>query len=128
MPTNIAIVQTTDFVRARSDGALDIEASRKLLIEVVSAIRSAGVHNVLIDTRAAAPTRLSTRDLWELGVAAGTNPLLARARVALLVPLGKEEDAEVFGGVARLEGVNVSSFSAFESAISWLIMREQARP
>jgi hypothetical protein len=126
VPTNITIVQTSDFIRARPDGALDLEASRKLLLEVVSAIRRAGEHNVLIDTRAAAPTRLSTKDLWQLGVAVGTQPLLARSKVALLVPLDKQDDAEVFEGVARIEGANVRAFSDFESAISWLIMRERS--
>ena len=58
MPTNIAIIQTRDFIRAKPDGALDLDASRKLLVEVVSAIRRAGERNVLIDTRAAAPARL----------------------------------------------------------------------
>ena len=125
MPTNIAIIQTRDFIRARPDGALDLDASRKLLVEVVSAIRRAGEHNVLIDTRAAAPTRLSTNDLWQLGVAAGTQPAFARARVALLVPLDKKDDAEFFESVARMEGANVRAFTDFENSISWLIMRER---
>ena len=98
---------------------------RKLLVDVVSAIRTAGEHNVLIDRRAAAPTRLSSTDLWKLGVAAGTQPALARGRVGLLVPLDKK-DAEFFQSVARLEGANVKAFSDFESAISWIIMREQS--
>jgi hypothetical protein len=127
MPTNITIVQTADFIRAKPDGRLDLETSRKLLVEVVSALRTAGEHNVLIDTRAAAPTHLSRADLWTLGVAAGTQPALARGRVALLVPLDKQDDAEFFEDVARVEGANVRAFTDFESAISWLIMREQSQ-
>ena len=126
MPTNIAVIQTHDFIRASSDGALDLDTSRKLLVDVVSAIRKSGERNVLIDTRAAAPTRLSTTDLWKLGVAAGTQPALAEARVALLVPLDRKDDAEFFESVARVEGTNVRAFSSFESAISWLIMRAQS--
>jgi hypothetical protein len=126
VPTNIAIIQTRDFIRARPDGALDLDASRKLLVEVVSTIRTAGEHNVLVDTRAAAPARLSRTDLWNLGVAAGTQPALARGRVALLVPLDKKDDAEFFEDVARLEGANLRAFSDFENAISWLIVREQS--
>ena len=126
MPINIAIIQTRDFIRASADGALDLDASRRLLVDVVSAIRRAGEHNVLIDTRAAAPTRLSRTDLWKLGVAAGTQPALAQGRVALLVPLDKKDDAEFFESVARLEGANVQAFSDFENAISWLILLEQS--
>ena len=126
MPTNIAIIQTRDFIRARPDGALDLDASRKLLVEVVSATRRAGEHNVLVDTRAAAPTRLSRTDLWKLAIVSGTQPALAQGRVALLVPLDKKDDAEFFESVARLEGANVRAVSDFESAISWLILREQS--
>jgi hypothetical protein len=127
VPTNITIVQTDDFIRARPDGALDLDGSRTLLVEVVAAIRKAGADNVLIDTRAAAPARLSTNDLWTLGIAAGTQPVLASARVALLVPLDKQDDAEFFENVARVEGANLRAFTDFESAISWLIMREQSQ-
>ena len=81
---------------------------------------------MLIDTRAAALTRLSRTDFWKLSVAAGTQPALAQRRVALLVPLDKKNDAEFFESVARLEGTNVRAFSDFESAISWLILREQS--
>jgi hypothetical protein len=45
--------------------------------------------------------------------------------VALLVPLDKQDDAQLFEDIARLEGANVRAFSDFESAITWLIMREQ---
>jgi hypothetical protein len=127
MPTNITVVHTRDFIRARADGALDLDASRKLLVEVVAAIRKAGEENVLIDTRAAAPTRLSSTDLWTLGVAAGTQPALARGKVAVLAPLDQQDDAEFFGSVARVEGANVRTFFDFESAISWLIMQGQSR-
>jgi hypothetical protein len=126
VPTSITVIQTADFIRARADGRLDLETSRKLLVEVVSAVRSAGEHNVIIDTRAAGPTRLAAADLWTLGIAAGTQPALARARVALLVPAEKQDDAEFFENVARVEGVDVRAFTSFESAISWLIMREQS--
>jgi hypothetical protein len=59
-------------------------------------------------------------------VAAGTQPALARGRVALLVPLDKQDDAEFFEGIARVEGANVRAFTDFESAISWLVIRGQS--
>lgn len=126
VPTNITIVQTHDFVRARSNGELDLDVSRRLLVDVVSAMRKSGEHNVLIDTRAAAPTRLTRTDLWDLAIAAGTQPALSAGRIALLVPRDKQEDAEFFEGVARVEGANVRAFVDFESAISWLIIRTQS--
>ena len=90
-------------------------------------IRTAGNHNVLIDTRGAEPGRLSKSDLFQLGVAVGTQSVLTRGRIALLVPLDKQADAEFFEAVARLEGVDLMAVAEFESAIKWLIMREQPR-
>jgi hypothetical protein len=127
MPTNITIVQAGDFIRARPDGKADLDASRQLLVDVVSAMRTTDAHNVLIDTRAAGPFLLSTSDLWTLGVAAGTQPALARGRVALLVPLEQHDEAAFFEDVARMEGANVKAFTSFEAAISWLILREESR-
>lgn len=126
MPTNITIVHTHDFVRARSNGELDLDVSRRLLVDVVSAMRKSGEHNVLIDTRAAAPTRLTRTDLWNLAIAAGTQPALSAGRVALLVPRDKQEDAEFFESIARVEGANIRAFVDFESAISWLVIRAQS--
>ena len=126
MPTNIAIIHTRDFIRAKADGALNLEASRKLLVDVVSAIRTAGEHNALIDTRAAAPTGLPSTDLWTLGVAAGTQPALARGRVALLIPLDSKEDPEFFESVARLEAANVRAFPILKARSHGIIMREQS--
>lgn len=126
VPTNITIVQTGDFVRAKPDGRLDFDTSRKLLVGVVSAMRTTEEHNALIDTRAAAPARLSKTDLWNLGVAAGTQPALDEGELRA-GPLDKQDDAELFEDVARVEGANVRAFPDFESAISWLIMHGQAR-
>jgi hypothetical protein len=125
VPTNITIVHTQDFIRATPDGALDLAASRKILTDLVSMIRTAGAHSVLIDTRGAESGRLSKSDLFQLGVAVGTQSALTRGRLALLVPLDNKADAEFFEAVARLEGANLRAFAEFESAINWLIMREQ---
>jgi hypothetical protein len=102
---------------------LDLDASRKLL---VSAIRGAGEHNVLIDTRATAPTRLSKTDLWKLGVAAGTQPALAHGKWPCWFPSTRRKTRSSSRVSLALEGANVTAFSDFESAISWLILREQS--
>jgi len=126
MPTNLTIVHPEDFIRVTQTGAVDIEASRQLLREIVSRLKATGVHHVLIDMRQTTPgVHLTKSELFELGVAFGTQPVLARGRVALLVRLGKEADAEFFESVARVHGTNVQAFTDFEPAITWLAIRQQ---
>lgn len=112
MPTNLTIVHPEDFIRVTQTGAVDIEASRELLRDIVSRLKATGVHHVLIDMRQTTPgVHLTKSELFELGVAFGTQPVLARGRVALLVRLDKEADAEFFESVARVHGTNVQAFT-----------------
>jgi hypothetical protein len=125
MPTNLTIVHPEDFVRATQTGAVDVVGSRELLRQIVSRLKATGVHHVLIDLRQTTPGQhLSKSELFELGVAFGTQSALARGRIALLVSFDKEIDAEFFESVARVHGTNVRAFTEFESAITWLAMRE----
>ena len=55
MPTNLTIVHPEDFIRVTQTGAVDIEASRELLREIVSRLKATGVHHVLIDMRQTTP-------------------------------------------------------------------------
>jgi hypothetical protein len=126
MPTDLTIVHPEDFIRVTQTGALDVEASRVLLREVVSRLRATGVQHVLVDMRQTAPeARLTKAELFELGVAFGTQSALARGRIALLVRLDEAADAEFFESVARMQGTNLHAFTEFEPAIMWLAMRER---
>ncbi len=123
MPTNIKIIQTQDFIRAQPDGALDLTASRNLLKELVSEMVTAHKYRVLVDTRTA-DVRLSTIDMFELGRA------VARAftgeKLAFLVSLADQLNAEFFEKVSRNRGAYLRAFTDFETAITWLIMEEQS--
>ena len=50
--------------------------------------------------------RLTNAELFELGVAYGTQSAIARGRIALLVGLDEPADAEFFESVARGQGTN----------------------
>jgi hypothetical protein len=124
MPTSLTIVHPEDFIRATQTGAVDIDASRELLREIVSRLKATGVHHVLIDMRQTTPgIHLTKSELFEVGVAFGTQPVLARGRIALLVRLDAGTDAEFFESVARVHGTNVRAFSEFEPAIAWVAMQ-----
>lgn len=124
MPTNIRIIQTQDFVRAKPDGVLDLATSRDLLKNLATESETAGKYLLLVDTRGA-NVRLSTLDNIELGTAVAAEPALAGKKIALLVAPEEKVDAVFFEAVTRSRGAYLRAFSEFESAIAWLIMREQ---
>ena len=53
MPTNIRVIHARDFVRATPQGVLDLNASEKLLFEIVVAGAPLATYDVLLDTRSA---------------------------------------------------------------------------
>lgn len=124
MPMNIKIIQTEDFIRATPDGVLDLSASRDLLKQLVNEFDTAGKYHVLVDTRGA-DVRLSMVDIHELGVAIAAEPVLAREKIALLVPPEEKIDAGFFETVSRNRGADLRAFTDFETAITWLIMKER---
>jgi hypothetical protein len=125
MPTNIKIIHTQDFIRAKPDGALDLTASRNLLKDLVTEFDPAGKYNVLVDTRGA-DVRLSTYEIFELGVTVAAEPTLRGGKkLAFLVPPEEKVNAEFFENVSQNRGANLRAFTDFETAITWLIMKEQ---
>lgn len=124
MPTNIQIIHTQDFIRTAPNGALDLTASRDLLKDLVTQFDTAGQYHVLVDTRGA-EVRLSIINIFELGVALAAEPALARQKVAILVPFEAKGKAEFFETVGINRGANLKVFTDFETAITWLIMKEQ---
>ena len=122
MPTNIQIIHTEDFIRAKPDGSLDFAASRSLLKELVSEAETAGTYHVLLDTREAG-VLLSATEIFELGVTVALEGALSgRRRLALLVPPEKKDDASFFESVSTNRGANIKALPDFETAITWLIM------
>jgi hypothetical protein len=123
MPTDIRIIRTQDFIRAKPDGVLDLATSRDLLKDLAIESQKAGKYLLLVDTRGA-NVHLSRLDNVELGTAVAAEPALAGKKIALLVAPEEQVDAVYFEAVTRSRGAYLRAFSEFESAIAWLIMRE----
>lgn len=124
MPTNIKIIRTQDFIRAKTDGVLDLAASRNLLKELAAESKATGIYCLLVDTRGA-EARLSAVDRYELGVLTAAELPQVRAKVGLLVPPQEQVDARFFETVSRNRGADLRAFTDFETAITWLILEEQ---
>lgn len=122
MPTNIKIIHTQDFIRADAEGTLDLNASRKILKDLLTTVDTGAQYHVLIDTRAA-DVRLSTIDIYTLAVAVAEEPTFAgNRRLAILVRPEEHVNAHFFETVASTRGRIIRAFTDFETAITWLIM------
>jgi hypothetical protein len=124
MPVNIKIIHPKDFIRTTVEGALDLPTSRQILLEIASIIESPGAYHVLIDTRQA-QVRLSTTDVYELGVAVASRPAVAHSKTAILTAMGGEESARFLELVAQNRGALLKAFTSFEEAINWLVVRDE---
>ena len=116
MPTNISVIHAHDFLRATSEGELDFETSRELLIEIVSKASGLRNYEVLLDTRKAT-VLMSITDLWYLAVELLKQRKSFSRKVAILCPIEQFDHAGFF---ALCSGSNVEAFTSFEAAIDWL--------
>ncbi len=122
MPTNIKIIRTQDFIRAKSDGTLDLKASLNLLNDLVGVLETAGKYHILVDVRRA-NVKLSISDNYSLGTAIAEHSARKyQKKFALLVPPEENENAHFLESVSRNRGSNLRTFTDFETAITWLIM------
>lgn len=75
MPTNIRIIHTHDFLRAKPDGILDLATSCDLLKDLATESNTAGKYLLLVDTRRGQcpPLHLGQHRTW-FGRRSGTSP------------------------------------------------------
>ena len=127
MPTNIRIIRAHDFLRATPEGRLDLEKSKRLVVEIAAAAVPLTDYEILLDTRKA-EVEMSAADLWflatdvwylaaELVNARGHFP----KKTAVLCPVERFDRASFFALCAQNTGIKVQAFTSFEDAIEWLI-------
>lgn len=123
MPTNIRVVHAHDFIKATSEGKLDLAASKQLLLEIASASAPLVDYDVVLDTRKA-QSELSVTDLWDLAaeLSASFRKAFSRPlRTAVLCPAERFDHAGFFALCAQNRGFQVSAFTSFADAYEWLI-------
>jgi len=123
MPVNIKVIHTKDFIKTTVTGVLDFAASKQALLDIASQIEQPGQYEILVDIREA-ETVLSVVDIFELGQALAAHPSLSRSKIALLTPMNDAEQARFLETVTGNRGVRAKVFTAFEEAITWLVMQE----
>jgi hypothetical protein len=123
MPATIRIIHAHDFIKANSNGQLDLEASKQLLTELASAVAALVDYGVLLDTRKS-HSELSVTDLWYLVAELSNHFREAFSRsykTAVLCPLERFDHAEFFALCAKNRGFNVRAFTSVEDAHEWLL-------
>jgi len=120
MPTHVKLIRAKDFIRATANGDLDLDESRRLLIEIVSAGGSLGDYDVLVDTRNA-KSKLSTADVWHLAAELGKVRQGFAGRTAILCAIERFDKAKFFALCADIRGFQVRAFISFEDAMESLV-------
>ena len=119
MPTNIRIIHAREFVRATATGELDLEATKKVLIDIAAAAPHPGDYEILVDLRKA-HSRLSHTDEWYLAAELSKHRRTFSRKTAVLCPVERLDNAEFFALCAANAGFRVKAFTSFEDAIDWL--------
>jgi hypothetical protein len=122
MPANIRIVHAHDFVKANLEGKLDLEESKKLLLEVALAAAPLIDYDIILDTRNT-ESEMSMTDLWYLAAEVSNNFSKAFSKslkTAVLCPVERFDFAGFFALCAQNRGLQVNAFTSFTDAYEWL--------
>ncbi len=120
MATNIKIIHASDFIKVTPEGRLDLEKSKKILLEIVSASASLTDYETLLDTRNTQSV-LSITDLWYLAEGLFQFRKIFNRKTAILCPIEGFDHAGFFALCAQNRGYLIKAFSSYENAIQWLI-------
>ena len=124
MPTNVHIIQPSDFVRATPEGQVDLAAGERLLSDIAEKARDIEDFNVLIDLRTVRGGLLSASELWYLAEKFARHPHIGWRKTAILSPGARFDNAQFFALCAAVRGesgANVQPFRSYEDAMDWLL-------
>jgi hypothetical protein len=121
MARQIRIIHVREFVKAKPDRQLDLDESKRLLLEVARFLdgRPCDPCEILIDTREAVST-LTSSDLLFLADCLVAQQKLAACRTAILCPAERFDYASFYATCVARHGVDLRAFMSFEEALEWL--------
>jgi len=121
MPTNIKIIKAKEFLKVTTHGTLDVEESKRILLQLAAIHPSSPHFEVILDTRHV-QSLLSVQDLWYLAAELAKLRIIASRKTAVLCPREHLDYAEFLALCAQNRGLRVQAFTSFEEAIDWLTM------
>jgi len=120
MPTNVKIIHAKEFIRATPEGRLDLDESKKLLLDLAEAASHLpGIH-VILDIRKA-QVETSVTDLWYLANEYCNHRGAFSHKLAVLCAPERFDRTAFFALCAKNRGLYISVFTSYEDAIEWLI-------
>ena len=125
MAINIRIIRAHEFIKATLEGQINLEESKKLLLEFAATSGLSVDYEVLLDVRKT-QLELSIADLWYLSAELSNFRKALPRKTAVLCPLEQFDYAGFFALCAQNRGFHISAFTSFEDAIEWLIEGEVA--
>ena len=121
MSTQVCVIHSSDFLRARADGQVDLEMGKSLLARVADAAKPLQRYDVLIDIRDAVG-RLTVDELHELAGSLIRYRETFLHKTAVLCPRERFDNTRFFSLLAASYGFNsIRAFLSFEDAMEWLM-------
>jgi hypothetical protein len=126
MPAHIRIIRSHEFIKATPEGQIDLEESKKLLVEIALASGPLGDYEIIVDTRKM-QSGMSANELWYLAAELSKHRKAFSRKAAILCPLERFDHAEFFALCAHNRGFQVRAFTSFGDAMEWLIAPDWKR-
>lgn len=127
MPNQLQIVKARDFIRLHTNGTLDFEDTRKVLMQIAQAQLQGGIDRAVLDLRGS-EGKLTITDIYKLAMVFRDAGPHRDDRLALVVRHHKLDRADFFASLAATRGIFVAAFDSYEEAIDWLFSTEVYNP
>jgi hypothetical protein len=119
MSTRIRIIYANDFIKATSEGSLDLEESKRLIRTIAVTIDPLVDYDAMLDTRQA-QSSLSVADLWYLAAELNNLRKTFSRKMAVLCSPEQFDRAGFCAFGSQNSGLQVQTFTSFDCATKWL--------
>jgi len=121
MSTRIRVIEANDFIKATSEGSLDLEESKRRLRAIAVTIDPVVDYDAMLDTRQAR-SGLSVADLWHLAAELNNLRKTFSRKMAVLCSPEQFDRGGFCAFGSQNSGLPVQTFTSFEGATKWLIL------
>jgi hypothetical protein len=129
MPTALHIIRANEFVCLDAEEHVDLEESKKLLLDLVRACHKRGLDHAMLDVRRlpiADKPYLTPEEMAELVGAFSEAGFTKKQRLAILYEKDPHGGVRNFTFFSRMYKMQVQAFQDFESAAYWLSEEEES--
>jgi hypothetical protein len=125
MSTNVRVIRSSDFLRVRADGHVDMDMARTMLARVAAAAAPLDEYEVLIDIRDVIG-KLTADEVTELAGSLDKFHNTFMRKIALLCPRERLDSTRFFSLLAGNHGFHrFRAFLAYEDAMEWLLSPDE---